>query len=350
MMDLDSPEYYRRQPFSRAFSILDRYIDDLKDGIEAGRKVEVEAEGIGRILLVGVGGSGIICDVAAQILRGAGIQAEVAKGYEARSMGHDLAIAVSHSGDTAETVGAVLKLLEAGGKCVFITSNGILRELGERMGIPMALVRGDVPPRYGFPSMIGAALGILEKIGLISIDVSFQRLLRLQSEIREEVSVDENPAKKLALKIAQKRLPIIYVYDEVRSVGYRLKCQLNENAKMYCGFAEIPEAFHNEVEGIPPDSLIILPRSFREPWEMTQAIESFTRYLGQGSCISIWAESRDSLNECLELFLLVDYTSLYVAMLRGVDPIALPRVTELRNLNKAYREVLRRAREVLGRA
>jgi len=347
MNDLDSKELYKQPMYSRAFSIVEGYVDDLKNGIESGRKAELDVRKVEEVLLVGIGGSGIICDVTAQFLKDARVNAEVTKDYETKFRKHDLAIAVSHSGNTAETLKSVLSLIEAGSKCVFITSNGVLKELGEKFGIPVALVRGDVPPRYGFPNMLGAALGILEKIGILSLDISFQRLRSFQSKIRENVPTNENPAKKLALKIAEKTLPIVYVYEEVKNVGYRLKCQLNENAKMYCGFAEIPEAFHNEVESIPPNSLIILPRSSRECWEISETIETFTRYLGRELCVSMKVESKDKLHEYLEFFLLADYTSLYVSILKKVDPMILPKVTKLRNLNKTYEKILMKAREIL---
>ncbi len=350
MSDLDSAELYTKSPYREAFSIVDRYVEDLESGIESGQRIELNVEKIENILLIGIGGSGIICDITAQLLRNAGINAEVTRNYKVKPGSWDLAIAISHSGNTAETLEPVLDLIEKRIKCVFITSNGILEKLGKKFKIPTAFIRGDVPPRYGFPNMLGAALGVIRKLNLMSLNIDFQKLRSFQSRIRENVKTDENPAKKLALKIAETPLPIIYVYDEVRNIGYRLKCQLNENAKIYCGFAEIPEALHNEIEGLPPNSLIILPRSSKESWEISKTIETLIKYLGEERCVSLRAESKEGFQEDLEFFLLVDYASLYLSILRKVDPLILPKVGKLRSLNKTYEDVLRRAREKLGEA
>ena len=67
----------------------------------------------------------------------------------------------------------------------------------------------------------------------------------------------------------------------MKSAGYRLKCQLNEKAKTYCGFEELPGALHNDIEGLPPESLIILPRGFKESPEITKTIETFIRFMGE---------------------------------------------------------------------
>ncbi|MCD6312826.1 MAG: hypothetical protein J7L79_03315 [Thaumarchaeota archaeon] len=344
---LDSSRTYSMDPYRRAFRIVGEFMDDLKRGLDSGRKVDLEIGSAEDILLVGIGGSGIICDVVAQMISGRGARAKVLKGYSPCGSGWDLALIVSHSGNTAEAIKHVLTLLEEKVPQVFITSDGILARLAERYGVSFAPVRGDVPPRYGFPSMLGAALGILKKIGLMRVEVKYDEVKRFQSRLKEDVPMKENLAKKLASRIAG-TFPIVYAYEEIRNAGYRLKCQLNENAKMYCGFAEIPEAFHNDLEALPRDCLIILPRSFREEPDLTEAIEAFTSLVGGEKVFSIRVDARDELEELLKLFLFMDYTSLYVAVLRGSDPLILPRLDEFKKRNKAYDEILREAEKRLA--
>ncbi len=346
---LDSPETYSMDPYRRAFGIAGEFVEDLRRGLDSGREVDLEMDSAEKMLLIGIGGSGIICDVVAQILSGRGMHVKVLKGYSPCGGSWDLALIVSHSGNTAEAIKHALTLLEKRIPQVFITSDGILARLAERYGVPLAPVRGDVPPRYGFPSMLGAALGILEKIGLMKAEIRYDELERFQSEVSEDAPSEENLAKRLALRIAE-TFPIVYAYEKVRNAGYRLKCQLNENAKMYCGFAEIPEAFHNDLEALPRDCLIILPRSFGEEPDLTKAIEAFTSLVGEEKVFSIRVKSRDELEELLKLFLFMDYTSLYAAVLRGSDPLILPRLDEFKKRNKAYDEILGEAeRRLAGR-
>ena len=342
MMDLDSREIYEREPYRRAFGIVREFAEDLLKGIESGRKITIDVESPNNVILMGMGGSGIICDVAAQLFSRAGVRAEVLKSYNLRSDDWDLAIAVSHSGNTAETIKPVIDLIDRGVKIIFVTSNGFLLELGKKLGIPTAIVRGDVPPRYGFPNMLGAILGIMERLGLRIPSPDAVEIETFRSKIDESKAVHENPAKQSALRIV-KSTPVIYVYHEVRNAGYRLKCQLNENSKIYCGFAEIPEALHNEIETISSHNLIIIPRSFKESRELTESIKTLTDFLGEEKILSIKADSRDEFGELIQLFMFMDYISLYAAILKKADPLKLSRVPELRKRNPINREILKRA-------
>ncbi len=343
---LDSPETYSTNLYRRAFEIAADYIRDLREGLENGRKISFDLKSVEKVLFLGIGGSGIICDAASKLLSGSGIKSTVQRSYQLKSLDWDLAIAVSHSGNTAETVKPAMRLIDAGVPCIFVTSGGALKRLAEKHGIPVAHVRADVPPRYGFPSMLGATLGTLEALDLVRVKLDYEELERHRAGLGEDVPIGENPAKRLAERIASS-LPIIYAYDEVREAGYRLKCQLNENAKMYCCFAEFPEALHNDLEALPDNALVIMPRSIREPPEITRTIEALGGLIGEEKISSIKADSRDEAEELLKLFIFMDYVSLYVAALRRTDPLAVPRMSELKKRNPVYGEVLE---EVVRRA
>ncbi len=334
-LDLDSSEVYRREPYRKAFRIVAEFIQDFKRGFEAGRSVELDLAGLEKILFMGVGGSGIICDVMSQILKERGVYCEVLKDYRLRGGGWDLIMAVSHSGNTAEVLNTVLELLDKDARLLFITSDGILMRIGERYGIPIVPVRGDVPPRYCFPNMLGASLGVFSNLGLVDLDLEYSELERFQEKVREDVPSERNYAKRIAYRIAG-GFPVIYAYEEVRCAGYRLKCQLNENAKVYCGFGELPEAFHNDIEALPDNALIILPRSFRESEELRLSIEAFSKLVGEDRVFSIRGDSRRRLGELLELIIFADYTSLYLSILKGSDPLTLPRMDALKKKNRAY--------------
>ena len=344
MKSLDSEEVYSGGSYRRAFEIVGRFVEDFLDGIEVGRAVNTDdIESVERIIFVGIGGSGIIGDVAAQLLSASGVEADVLKSYNLPKDKWDLAVAISYSGNTAETIKPVLDLIDHNTPCIFITSDGFLSEFATRKGIPTARVKKGVPPRYGFPNMLGAVLGVIDKIGLMHVEFEPEELKKFQRKIMEKNDTESNPAKQAALKIAKSN-PIVYIYEEVRNIGYRLKCQLNENAKIYCGFGEIPEALHNEIEAIGPNDLIILPRISVESDEMKETIETLTRFLEGERCLSLKADSKEGLEELLELFMLMDYISLYVSILKDADPMTLPRVTELRKINRINEEILRQAR------
>ena len=344
---LDGEWVYKEKNYRRAFELIDRYVDAFVDGLSSGRSIRVEEIDVKRVLFLGIGGSGIVCDVVAEILSSRGIVTHVSKEYTAPPGEWDLIIAVSYSGNTSETLNSLLQFLDQEDKIVAVTSNGRLARLGEKLGIKVVKVRSGIPPRYAFPDMLGGILGYLEKLGLDSAKMNLEEIKEFQDGLKKDKRIDENPAKEAAVKISKSH-PIIYVYREVKLPGYRLKCELNENAKLFCHYAEIPEALHNDIEAIPRNGLIIIPRSFREPYEISKTIEALSRLLGEEKLLELRARSKSYLEEIIELFMLSDYISLYTSVLRGVNPLILHRIERLKDINAAYHEIKRRLDEELG--
>ena len=344
---LDGEWVYREENYRRAFELVDGYIDAFMDGLRSGRSVKAEEIDVKSVLLLGMGGSGIVCDVAAEILSSRGITAQVSKEYVAPPGEWDLIIAISYSGNTSETLNSLLRFLDQDSKLVAVTSDGRLAKLGEKLGFKVVRVRGGIPPRYAFPDMLGAILGYLENLGLDLARINLDEIKEFQEGLKRDRVVDENPAKEAAIRISRSH-PIIYVYREVRLPGYRLKCELNENAKLLCHYAEIPEALHNDIEAIPRDGLIIVPRSFKEPYEISKTIEALSRLLGEDRVLELRARSKSYFEEIIELFMLSDYISLYTSVLRGVNPLILHRIERLKDINAAYHEIKRRLDEKLG--
>ena len=344
---LDGEWVYKEKNYRRAFELIDRYVDAFVDGLSSGRSIRAEEIDVKSVLLLGIGGSGIVCDVVAEMLSSRGIAARVSKEYTAPPGEWDLIIAVSYSGNTSETLNSLLQFLDQEDKIVAVTSNGRLARLGEKLGIKVVKVRSGIPPRYAFPDMLGGILGYLENLGLVFAKMNLEEIKEFQEELKKDKRIDENPAKEAAVKISKSH-PIIYVYREVKLPGYRLKCELNENAKLFCHYTEIPEALHNDIEAIPRDGLIIVPRSFREPYEISKTIEALSRLLGEEKLLELRARSKSYLEEIIELFMLSDYISLYTSVLRGVNPLILHRIERLKDINAAYHDIKRRLDEELG--
>ena len=218
---LDGEWVYQEENYRRAFELIDRYVDAFADGLSSGRSIRAEEIDVKRVLLLGIGGSGIVCDVVAEILSSRGIAAHVSKEYTAPPGEWDLIIAISYSGNTSETLNSLLQFLDQGDKIVAVTSNGRLARLGEKFGIKVVKVRSGIPPRYAFPDMLGGILGYLEKLGLDSAKMNLEEIKEFQEELKKDKRIDENPAKEAAVKISKSH-PLIYVYREVKLPGYRL--------------------------------------------------------------------------------------------------------------------------------
>lgn len=348
MPSLDDSNIYSREPYREAFKILSNYVKDFLDGLKIGEKVEVgEVESIA---FLGVGGSGIIGDSVSHILNTvSSVKTVVVKDYVPPKGGWDLIIAISYSGNTAETLEALSSLVKDKAKVLVVTSNGKLAQIAEKIGAYILRVKSGMLPRYAFPNMLGAVLGALRKIGvyLDELKSGAEAADLFREEISENIPSDKNPAKDAAKKIFGK-IPIIYAYREVSCVGYRLKCELNENAKLFCHYSEIPEAFHNDIEGYPENFLLVFPRSFREPKSIRHAIETLCEIVGYDKCLSLKVSAKRSFEELLKLFIFMDYISVYTSILTGSNPMTLHRIPVVKERNKAYPEILSKVSKRFG--
>ena len=102
-----------------------------------------------------------------------------------------------------------------------------------------------------------------------------------------------------------------------------------ENAKLPAWSASLPELDHNDIVGLSgsPAPLADLTRlvMLRDPRNHRQVQRRFdlTREIVEPHTprsLSITAEGQAPLARMLDLVMLGDYTSLYLALLRGVDP------------------------------
>ena len=348
MSSLDNPNIYSKKPYRDAFEILSNYVKDFLDGLEIGEKVEVgEVESIA---FLGVGGSGIIGDSVSQILNTmSDVRTVVVKDYIPPNGEWDLTVAVSYSGNTAETLEALSSLVRDEAKVLVVTSDGKLAQLAEKIGAYILRVKSGMPPRYAFPNMLGAVLGALRKVGidLDELKAGAEAADLFREKISENIPLDRNPAKSAAEKIFGK-IPIVYAYREVSCIGYRLKCELNENAKLFCHYGDIPEAFHNDVEGYPENFLLVFPRSFQEPEPIKHAIEALCEIVGYDKCLSLKVSARRSFEELLKLFMFMDYISVYTSILTGSNPMTLDRIPAMKKRNKAYSEILSKVSKRFG--
>jgi len=121
--------------------------------------------------------------------------------------------------------------------------------------------------------------------------------------------------------------PVIYGADLTAPVAYRWKTQINENAKQPAFAAELPEADHNEIvgwEGAPDLGrflAIFLEDADQHP-RVRRRIELTADLIEPGAAGTLRVESRGAapLDRLLSLVLLGDLASIYLAVLRGLDP------------------------------
>jgi len=110
-------------------------------------------------------------------------------------------------------------------------------------------------------------------------------------------------------------------------IAYRWKTQFNENAKLPCFAGELPEVDHNEIEGwaggaeLGRFSAVFLDDSDLHP-RIRQRIELTRGLIASYAAATYRIESigETRIERLVSLVLLGDLVSVYLAVLRGVDP------------------------------
>jgi glucose/mannose-6-phosphate isomerase len=324
----------------------------LGEAFDVGRRAPSlpTAGGLRSIAVCGMGGSGIVGDVlrAAWAAR-LPVPVVSVKGYQLPAFcGPDtLVLAVSYSGETEETLAAYAQAVGSGCRVVALSSGGQLADLTRTDGVPHVALPGHVPaPRAALGYLIGACAGVLEATGLIpdasaELSGASRVLEQLSAELGPDRSTEGNRAKSLAAWL-EGRTPVVWGSEGIaEAAALRWKTQLNENAKRPAFHAVLPELDHNEIEGWSEGAggrfaLVVLRHSLEHP-RIARRVQA-TREAIAGSGLEsreVSVAGEDPMAILLSLVMLGDFTSTYLAILQGVDPMPVGVLTRLKQRLRA---------------
>jgi len=239
-----------------------------------------------------------------------------------------LVIAVSYSGNTEEVLTAAQQGKGSGAKVIAVTKGGKLAEWAAKSNIPTLIFEYDSSPRAALGFLFAPLVIILEKLGLASYPANLENLAF------EDFT---EPAKSLAKKLNGK-MPIIAGSGFLIPVARRFKNQINENSKQTAVAEEIPELFHNVVQGLDfPKNLaesvifIVLNSNFYHPRNSLR-IMILKDILDEKKLPYEILEiaGPDKLSQMLNAIMMADMVSFYLAMLNDVDPTVIPTIDYLK--------------------
>jgi glucose/mannose-6-phosphate isomerase len=131
-------------------------------------------------------------------------------------------------------------------------------------------------------------------------------------------------------------MPAIYGGPDTGAVAYRWKTDVEENAKTFALAGALPEMNHNEIEAWRAPSAaalhLLLLRDATEPPEIARRFDVLRDLVGSaaGGFSEAWTRGRSRLARLLSLVYVGQWTSYYLALLRGVDPWSVPLLDELK--------------------
>ncbi len=322
----------------------DEFTSQIRNAWRLGEDAEIKnRENIGkinRVFVCGMGGSGIGGSLAEKYAQSHSKLDVVAikGGSPPQSLDENsLFIAVSHSGNTAETLCCYETAKSRRAVCAVVAGGGRLLAAAESCGDTAVKIPRSLLPRESAAYLTIPVFWLLAHYGLW--EMSTGRLLEILEAANNIicncngfVPAAENPAKELAAKIHRKTPVILGVGGYMEAVAYKWKVMLNENAKIPALANSLSEFCHNEIEAMGENCQIIILRSMAEDSALKKQIAALEEIAAERriGCETLWVMGKNTVAKALSMMLLGDYCSLYTAALLGRDCQSIPVVAALK--------------------
>lgn len=246
----------------------------------------------------------------------------------------------SYDGETEETLAAYDAAEALGARRVVVTSGGRLAEQARADGVPVIPLPGGFTERGAIGYFTVAALEVAALCGAApkmasEVDVAAPHLDALAADWGP--GCDEgNLAKELA-RALHATTPLVAGAGITAPVAYRWKTQLNANAKLHAFAGELPELNHHELDAWDGStherrfSAVLLDDVDLHPRVRSRMASTVDVVAGAAASVHrVETRGATPIQRALGGVLLADLVSLYVAVLRGVDPRPTPAADALK--------------------
>jgi len=288
---------------------------------------ELDFKNIEHIVFAGMGGSGTIGDVFSSILSRTNIHVSVVKGYLLPKTvnSNTLVVATSISGNTHETLEVLHSAKKISKNVVAFSSGGKIENYCVANNVEFRKIKQFHSPRASFSSFMYGIIKVLMPIIPITkqeVLDSISSLENIKSKIFSGNLSNDNQSIDLAKWITG--IPMIYYPHGFQSAAIRFKNSIQENAKTHAMAEDVLEACHNGVvswENVSKVSPILIEGKddyikTKERWKIIKEFfeEREIEYK------EVFSVEGGILSKIISLIYLLDYSSIYLAILNKIDP------------------------------
>lgn len=288
---------------------------------------------IRNIVLGGMGGSALYA-VFLNSWPGFSVPFEIRRGYDVPTYVNEntLFIASSYSGNTEETLSALSEAEQRKAQIVVLAAGGKLAERAEQSGYPLIRIPSGIQPRMSSFYCLSGLIQLFEPLGLVP-EGSLRDLREAGQWLSQQVGAwvatvptANNPAKQLAQELMGKSV-VMYSGPKLAPAANKWKICMNENAKNVAWWNQLPEFNHNEFIGWSSHPLdkpyaVVDLRSKLEHPRVQKRFEVTERLLsGKRPAPEVVEVQGDTvIQQLLWAASMGDFTSLYLALLNGLNP------------------------------
>ena len=311
-------------------------------------EISFENKDFEKIVFCGLGGSAIGADLVKSYLYfESKIPIMVLREYELPAYvdSSTLVFISSYSGNTEETLSAYKQAKQRGCCIIAISSGGTLKKCAQEDKYLFIQIPERLPPRSALGYLSIMPLCVLEKLRLakdvkpcVNQMVGVLEALKNKS-INPRLGIRDNIAKYVAGKLFNKFVVIYSSSIHFDVAATRLRGQLNENSKALSSSHMFPEMNHNEIVGwqnpkkLFKNFVVIMLRDKQMYPRVAKRMDVTLDILKKEEVevIEIWSRGEDLLSRIFSLIYIGDFISYYLAVLYGIDPTPVDKVTYLKN-------------------
>ncbi|HEY58332.1 MAG TPA: bifunctional phosphoglucose/phosphomannose isomerase [Anaerolineae bacterium] len=336
-MDLNQGQRFSEIDTQNMLGEIDGLPDQLWQAWKLGQALPLpDAAGVQRVIIAGMGGSAIGADLLnAYIAPLCPLPVAVWRDYELPAWAEGpetLVIASSHSGNTEETLSAFEVARTRGCRLVAVTTGGQLAARADEAGATLWRFEHRGQPRAAVGYSFGLLLALFARLGWVpdperELADAVETMKTQQANLRAEVPVTQNPAKRLAGQLMN-RWVAVFGSGLFAPVARRWKGQVSEIAKAWAQFEFLPEADHNTLAGIlNPEPLfaqammLFLTGSTEHTRNQLRVELTRKAFMVEGlNTDVITAPGETRLAQQWALLHCGDYVAYYLSMLYETDP------------------------------
>lgn len=306
--------------------IYDRWPEIARNSYESENDI-IHFDNISHIVFAGMGGSGAIGDIFYSILSKTKIHVSVVKGYLLPSTvdSETLVVPTSISGNTLEILTILESAKKTNAKIIAFSSGGKMMDYCNQNKIEHRKIPMFHSPRSSFTSFLYSMLEVLQPVLPIQKNDVIESIQKME-ETRKIISSQNMNEMNTSINIAKwiKSIPLIYYPLGLRAAAIRFKNSLQENAKIHAMAEDVIEACHNGVVSWEKKSVVnpILIEGADDHSKTKERWNILKKFFEINSIDFKEVRSVEGtvLSKLINLIYLLDYASIYLAVLSGIDP------------------------------
>lgn len=297
---------------------------------------------IKKIAFVGMGGSGIAGRIIKTLIdKKSPITTIIVDGPEVPLTidSETLAIVISYSGNTWETIDALDSLTKRFVPTIVFAHGGSALEVAEMKNLPFIIIPSALTPRSSLGYLLSLILGIFDRLKLMDGIRIVNQWIDHAHTYLPKYSQQHHFQPFLELAQNEEMFHLWGVSGDSAACAYRAQTQFNENAKVQAVFSAVPELCHNLLVGFSDSNkkslVVLVSTSFILP-HLELAIEAVSEILEQKGVrlykVPVLGDTFE--NQLFDIILWADFASYYLGLMKGVDVVSVKIIEQLKQTHR----------------